>query len=372
MEKFADDLQELVREKQIRISLKPWDIQEPAAATWDLPAQADGRLVWDAQHSAWAAGTAPAAPEEADAADVAETWATHTPADGDSSSWEDYEVAGEETASDEAEVFNDGQWTSATATETLPAEDELLDKYGMRSQQPPLEAVVMGLRPAPAEYGAGSYIATPDQLDEFVERRVQKIRASLKALKRYTEEVEQELQEKEAKLDDMQMQLDEERVLRAQAEAELAGLQQQKATLEATVVENQEVQNAASLEVDNFLVEAERLTEQVRLGEISEEEAARLEDELLRAEARRLAGHTSQKSDELEFSQVSVATEEAARRAAEAAETEAKLRQEVEELRAAVERTKGERDEEVQKRIEADGRLTELIQRIQARAARGA
>jgi len=225
---------------------------------------------------------------------------------------------------------------------------------------------IAGLRPAP-EYGSGMYIASAKQIEQIVEGKVQKIQASLNALKRYMEELEEELIKKEDQLEEVQIQLQEEEELRLAAEAERDELLEQRACLEAKLVEDRREEQNAQQQVDDFDRQAEEVAERLARGEIDEEEASRIEEELIRAEARRLTARESSRQDGEELQKVSVASEEANKKVAEMSREGERLQEEMRKMREQMAAVEAEREEEAKKRIEADSRFNALVQRIQAK-----
>lgn len=271
--------------------------------------------------------------------------ATSSPAP---SSWEAPPAASDSTQ---------GTWATPERGPVVPADGE--GALALRA---------MGLRPAPAEYGSGMFLASAEEINQVVAVKVQKIQASLNALKRYTSELENELLKKEEQLDQVQAELDQERFLRQQAEEEKEALQQRKASLEISLVESDQVQKSAQSRVLEIDRQAEEVSEQLYAGKITEDEAEKIEDELIRAQAKLLAAQQSTSRSQQEFQQVSQASDEAARRAAAAQASEQRLRQELEAMRSAVESAKAEAATEAAKRAEADSRFNQLVQRIKAKA----
>lgn len=225
---------------------------------------------------------------------------------------------------------------------------------------------IAGLRPAP-EYGSGMYIASAKQIEQIVEGKVQKIQASLNALKRYMEELEEELIKKEDQLEEVQIQLQEEEELRLAAEAERDELLEQRACLEAKLVEDKREEQNAQQQVDDFDRQAEEVAERLARGEIDEEEASRIEEELIRAEARRLTARESSRQDGEDLQKVSVASEEANKKIAEMSREGERLQEEMRKMREEMAAVEAEREEEAKKRVEADSRFNALVQRIQAK-----
>lgn len=222
--------------------------------------------------------------------------------------------------------------------------------------------LTLGLKPAPAEYGADMYVISGADLERIVEVKVQKIQGSLNALKRYMEELESDLMQKEDQLDSTEAQLQVEEQLRQAAEAERDALLQQRAALEAKLVEDRQAASTIEQEVLDMDAQAEEIADRRSRGEISEEEACALEEQLIQAQARRLS--TRRKK---EYEQVSADTVQASLRAEEAAKEEERLRRELVEVRLQVEKVKAERDQEAERREEADSRFNQLVQRIQAK-----
>mmetsp|Transcript_59440 Transcript_59440/g.184235 ORF Transcript_59440/g.184235 Transcript_59440/m.184235 type:complete len:242 (+) Transcript_59440:1018-1743(+) len=225
------------------------------------------------------------------------------------------------------------------------------------------------LRPAPAEYGLDTYIASRTEIQRIVDLKVQKFQASLNALKRYTHELEEELEKKEEELDISQARLVEEQRMRLAAEAERDSLVHKRSALEAQVVQAGEAESAAKREVDEMDRQAEEVAARLARGELTEEEALQTEEELIRAQARRIAAQEALQQDAQELEQVSAAAEEAEQRVSAVEADEARLRDELEAMRAEMEQVRAERDEEAARREEADSRFHQLVQRIQSKVA---
>lgn len=230
---------------------------------------------------------------------------------------------------------------------------------------------VAGLRRAPLEFGENTYLATPDQIEQIVERMMQKYHASLNAMKRYANELEDELNKQEEQFDALQALLEEEKLRRDAVEVERDALQQRRASLEATLVNDGQAKQDAETMVRAMDVEAEKVAERLSRGEISEEEAEQIEEELIRAQAKRLAAVQHVERNEKDLAEVTSATAEAVQRATAAEASEQKLQEELAALRAAAQTVQEERDAEALKREEADHRFNQLVQRIQAKASAG-
>lgn len=228
----------------------------------------------------------------------------------------------------------------------------------------------LGLRVAPKEFGEGMFIASAEQIGRVVDQKVQKIQAMLNALKRYTDEIEHELEAKEDQLKTMTDRLEEEHFRRLEAEKERDALQEKRATLEASVVGGNEAVRESEKEVEEMDKQAELIAQKVALGQMTQEEADACEEELIRAQARRLTAQQRTARDEKQLQQVAAASEEATRRLAAADSTERRLRTEMSELQRILADTQAEKEAEIQKREESDSRFNQLVQRIQARASR--
>eukprot|EP00931_Biecheleriopsis_adriatica_P079043 TRINITY_DN5245_c0_g1_i2.p1 TRINITY_DN5245_c0_g1~~TRINITY_DN5245_c0_g1_i2.p1 ORF type:complete len:509 (-),score=171.17 TRINITY_DN5245_c0_g1_i2:138-1664(-) len=255
-----------------------------------------------------------------------------------------------------------------------PSQDQLSAHELQNLQQDQTVAVQMqvaGLRRAPLQYGENTYLATSDQIEQIVERVVQKYQASLNAMKRYANELEDELSTKEEHIDAMQARLEEEQRRRETVELERDTLQQQRASLEAKLVNDGQAKQDADMLVQAMDMEAEKVAERVSRGEISEEEAEQIEEELIRAQARRLAAVQNVDRHQKDLTEVTAASEEAARQASAAEASEKKLQEELVAMQAAMQQAREERDAEAAKREEADRRFNQLVQRIQAKAAAG-
>lgn len=250
----------------------------------------------------------------------------------------------------------------SAAKATFLANDEAIQSSGNGQFGLPF----VGLRAAP-EYGAGMFVANADQISAIVDLKVQKVQASLNALKRYMEELEGELVKKEDQLEDVQLRLQEEEHARLAAEAERDELVAQRAALEAKLVEDTEAEQKAQRQVDDMDLEAELVAARLARGEITEEEAALIEEELIRAEARRLTARETTREDTGELQKVQGAAEDASVRIAEMAGEGERLQADLQRMRDQVAAAQAERDEESRKREEADDRFNKLVERIQAK-----
>jgi len=114
-------------------------------------------------------------------------------------------------------------------------------------------------------------------------------------------------------------------------------------------------------------LEAELVAARLARGEITEEEAALIEEELIRAEARRLTARETTREDTGELQKVQGAAEDASVRIAEMAGEGERLQADLQRMRDQVAAAQAERDEESRKREEADDRFNKLVERIQAK-----
>lgn len=226
------------------------------------------------------------------------------------------------------------------------------------------------LRPAPLEFGADMFIVSKPEIQSIVDLKVQKYQVQLNALKRYTAELENDLEQKEDELDAAQEALAGEQSLRLAAEAERDSLLQKKATLEAKLIEDGRARQTAESDVTQMDRELDEIAQRLARSEITETEAIKPEEELMRAQARRLVAQQTHEQAAVELEQVSAATEKATRMANAASEGEAMLAQKLEAMNAEVERMKAERDAQLKLREEADFRFNQLVQRIQAKVGR--
>jgi len=175
--------------------------------------------------------------------------------------------------------------------------------------------------------------------------------------------------QKEDQLDEVQKRLAGEQQQRLAAEAYRDQLIQHQEALEARLVESTQVQVDANVLVQEMDRKADAIAERLAAGEISEEEAVQAEEELMRAQARQLEARNGQLQEEGELQQVQERAIEAERRLEAAGRDESRLQEQLEEMRAEVERTRAERDSEQKRREDADSRFQMLYQRLQSRVA---
>eukprot|EP00930_Biecheleria_cincta_P046525 TRINITY_DN32091_c0_g1_i1.p1 TRINITY_DN32091_c0_g1~~TRINITY_DN32091_c0_g1_i1.p1 ORF type:complete len:580 (+),score=153.57 TRINITY_DN32091_c0_g1_i1:159-1898(+) len=265
------------------------------------------------------------------------------------------------------------QAAEARASPTTPATEVPLQaaQRGASESQTEmgLQIQAMALRRAPIEFGANTYIATMEQIEQMMEQKIQTFKASFMAMKRYAEELEAELERREEQLEQSQAQLEEEQRQRIAAEADRDAFQKRQESLEAKLVNDSQDRRDAEQRVKMIDLKAEEVAKRVSAGELSEEEAERIEEELIRAQAERLAAQQNFQRNEQELTQVASAAEEAERRARTAEAAEQKLRQELESLQGALQQVQEERDAEAARREQADGRFQSLVQRLQAKKA---
>lgn len=227
----------------------------------------------------------------------------------------------------------------------------------------------VGLRPAPAEYGEGMFVASSAQIEQIVDFKLQKVQASMNALKRYTKELEAELEEREEELDKVFNDLQTEQDARKAVEQERDQLAEQRLILEAKMVEDQQVQQDAEKEVQEMDRKAEEVAEALARGEITEDEAMRIEEELIRAQAKRLAAQQVQERNSKEMEELKASAEEAVARAEKAGADAERLQQQLEALQAEVARARDEKQAESRLKEEAEVKFKSLVQRLQAKAA---
>uniref|UniRef100_A0A7S4W046 Uncharacterized protein n=1 Tax=Alexandrium monilatum TaxID=311494 RepID=A0A7S4W046_9DINO len=282
---------------------------------------------------------------------------------------EEEEEKEEEAEYEEAEQdFSAAEVVAAPATAEAaapPPGEQAADADGELQ----LAVQTVGLQMAPADLGTGLYLVTKEQLGKIVDMKVQKLKASIIAMERYTSDLESDLFEKEEQLELAEARLREEIRLRAAAEQERDSLMQKRSALEAQFVQVSHDKKTAEEEFDEIDRRAEEIARRLSLGEITEEEAELEEEELMRAEARRLAARESYDESREELQEVTTAVEEASERAGYASEGEVALQEQLVAMQEQVERLKAEKDSEAQKREEADARFNQLIQRIQAKVA---
>lgn len=152
---------------------------------------------------------------------------------------------------------------------------------GTDQQQTKNDAMISGqaggLVPAPPSFGKNKFIVSNEDIRTIVARETQALNIKLqnkdlqlKTIKRYVDDLEEEL-------DEAQEQLEDERSKRLAAEAELNRLQQKQTQLAAK-------ETVAEAEVSRRDLYAEELAERFNRGEISEEEFVRAEEELIEAQ----------------------------------------------------------------------------------------
>lgn len=232
-----------------------------------------------------------------------------------------------------------------------------------------------GLVPAPDSFGENKFIVSNEDIEGIVAKETQVLSRKLqakdlevKALKRYVDDLEDEL-------DEAQEQLEDEKKLRLAAEAELGRLQQKRLELEAN-------EHVAEAEVSRRDLLADELAERFANNEISEAEFVRAEEELIEAQDMR-----RQSTEELQEVSVAVARAESAKivavesetkRAEEYAENKRVLAQKQAELerlmaeqqavmtekQAELERVTAERDVQQQRADNSQKNLNTIMERL--------
>lgn len=225
-----------------------------------------------------------------------------------------------------------------------------------------------GLQRVPGS--SNEYIVTSQQLQSIVNSKVQQYTAVIKGFEKYIEELEEDLESKEAELEEKDATLQVENKRRQALEAELLTLKGRAEEMEQQLADAQEATLDATSMLANLDQQAERIAERVTSGEISEEESHEIEEELIRAQAKRLAASKSEERSEQQLDEVRQAAEEATQRALEAEERQQVLSEELQSLQRSLQEVQEQRDAEAQKREVADLRFNELVTRLQERVSK--
>eukprot|EP00403_Amphidinium_massartii_P013530 CAMPEP_0178423144 /NCGR_PEP_ID=MMETSP0689_2-20121128/27538_1 /TAXON_ID=160604 /ORGANISM="Amphidinium massartii, Strain CS-259" /LENGTH=374 /DNA_ID=CAMNT_0020044731 /DNA_START=213 /DNA_END=1337 /DNA_ORIENTATION=- len=222
----------------------------------------------------------------------------------------------------------------------------------------------IGLSKAPEELGKGTYLATLSDMENYAALVNKETMAALNVYREYAQELEEELEKQDREISRLQLNLETEQALREKVEAERDRLQTQRSALEVQLVEDDEKLQGATLEVSEYDRQAEVIAERVAQGEVSEEEAALAEDELLKAQEKQEAAEAAKAQVSQELSELKEREAEVERRAKEALEAEAKVREELARVSQQLQ-TEKERAEQ------ADAKLQKFVDTLKRKRAEG-
>jgi len=253
---------------------------------------------------------------------------------------------------------------ASPALANIPA---LETQAGVEKRINEADVLSTGVRPAP-EYGGDMYVASLAQLDAVAEIKMQHVQASMKALKRYVEELENDLTNTEEDLFTAERRFEEEKALREAAERERDELWRQKESLEAKLVEDTQEQFDAEKEVEELDRQAELIAEQLANGELTEEEAAEAEEDLMRAQARKIHAMEQREAGAQQIVEVVEMADDASRRASAASDAEERLGTQLQRTQDELQRTQQELTKEAKLREEADDRFNRIAERLRAKA----
>ncbi|CAK9084434.1 unnamed protein product [Durusdinium trenchii] len=211
------------------------------------------------------------------------------------------------------------------------------------------------------------YLVTQQQMQSLVSAKVEQYQKIAKTFQRYIGELEEELDKVYEELDEKDEALTAETQRRETVELELENLHAQRAEMEQQLANAQQVTRDASSLLTHLDNEADQLTAKVISGEISEEQSNAMEEELIRAQAKKLAATTMEERWGQQLTEVNRATEEATARAREAEERQRLLSEELAVLQESLRKAEEERDREQQSRESAEGKFNELVRRLQER-----
>jgi len=228
---------------------------------------------------------------------------------------------------------------------------------------------VKTLQAAP-EYGENKYIATVEQIQSIVDEKVQKYTAVIKSFERYIEELEEELDKTELELEQKDKTLKEEADRRRQAEDEVNKLLKQREELEASFEAAEEAGSKTEKFLGQLDDQAEKWARLAADGALDQDEADRLEEDLIAAQAAKFRTGTDAEVRLGQLQEVQEAADEAAQRAQEAEQRQQALAEELERMRGELKIMQEQRDNETKRREVADARFGQLIQRLQERVGK--